>query len=74
MFKVGDMVTPSSKVKNYHWWPSYKYLWGMEFMVIKVEKGVSISENIVHFHDPRHGTRKWRASSFNLVSFSLENE
>ncbi|AJT60759.1 hypothetical protein [Citrobacter phage CVT22] len=75
--KVGDLVTPSHIAKRQRWWRdnAFSYMLGGEFMVIKVEKGVSINENVVYFHDPILGARRWRESYLDVVSpFSLENE
>lgn len=75
-FRVGDLVTPSSIAKSKSWWknPAFNYMLTAEFLVTKVVKGITIDENIIHFHDPKYGIRKWRESYLTLVNFSLENE
>lgn len=75
-FKVGDLVTPSSKALGMHWWKShaFAYMIGAEFIVTKVEVGITVKEYIIYFHDPKFGTRRWRASYLTAATFTLENE
>lgn len=74
--RAGDLVTPSSVAKRQHWWKNsdFSYMLTGEFMVTKVEGGKTINENVIYFHDPLFGTRKWRESYLTIVNFTLENE
>lgn len=73
-FRVGDIVTPSSNARKQEWWPTVRHLSGAQLMVIKVVEAITFEGWIVHFHDPRYGSRRWNAIRLELVNFSLENE
>lgn len=72
--KVGDLVTPSCMARKHLWWSNVCYLSNAELLVTKVEVGYTDGQPLIHFHDPKFGTRRWKIHNLTKVVFTLENE